>query len=192
MRRLTPHLTYSNTMATVAVFIALGGTSYAAGLGRNTVGPSQIRSKAVGTSELKSRAVTASKIRPGAITTSRLSRSVRESLRGVTGPAGPQGAAGPTGPSGTTYRAAVDSGAGRVAGNATSSGGGSGSYIVGFDRSMAGCVFTATLARVEGGGRVDPEAGRITVAEEGGRIRVRTYGPDGAISEQPFHVLAAC
>jgi len=57
---------------------------------------------------------------------------------------------------------------------------------------MAGCVFTATLARVEGGFRVDPDPGRITVAEEGGKIRVRTYNAEGAMVAEPFHVLAAC
>ena len=48
MRR---HLTYANVMATVAVFIALGGSSYAAvTLSRNSVGSTQIRKGAVGAS----------------------------------------------------------------------------------------------------------------------------------------------
>ena len=46
MRRLRTHLSYANVMATIAVFIALGGTSYAlTALPRNSVGPKQIRSE---------------------------------------------------------------------------------------------------------------------------------------------------
>ena len=46
-------LSYSNVMATIAVFIALGGTGVAAvSLSRNSVGSKQIRRGAVKTSEL--------------------------------------------------------------------------------------------------------------------------------------------
>src|SRR3954447_8208291 len=45
---MRPRLTYANIMATIAVFIALGGSSYAAlKLPRNSVGSTQIRSGAV-------------------------------------------------------------------------------------------------------------------------------------------------
>jgi hypothetical protein len=45
-------------MATVAVFVALGGTSYAAiKLPRNSVGGSQIRTAAVTSSEVKDRSL---------------------------------------------------------------------------------------------------------------------------------------
>lgn len=185
--RLRTHLSYANVMATVALFVALGGTSYAATkLARNSVGSAQIRSKAVGPSELKSRAVTSSK----------LSRSARRSLRGAQGPVGPAGAVGPpgqTGPTGVTYRAAVTSAGGRAAGNSSGASGlGTGDYRVGFDRSMAGCVFTATLVRVPGGGTVDPPPGRITAAEDAGKIAVRTFGTDGNPQDLPFHVIAVC
>lgn len=193
LTRLRTHMSYANVMATIAVFVALGGTSYAATkLARNSVGSSQIRTKAVGNSELKSRAVTSAKIRTESVTASKLSSSARAALRGVKGPIGPQG---PIGPSGIVYRAAVDSGGGAVAGN--TSGGpagreGPGLYRVSFDRSMAGCVFTATLVRVPGGGTVDPPAGRITAAEDAGKIVVRTFDVDASPRDSPFHVLAAC
>jgi hypothetical protein len=48
MHQLKGRLTYSNVMATVAVFVALGGTSYAAiKLPKNSVGSTQIKSSAV-------------------------------------------------------------------------------------------------------------------------------------------------
>ena len=46
MSRLRSHITYANVMATIALFIALGGTSYAVSqLPRNSVGAKQIRSE---------------------------------------------------------------------------------------------------------------------------------------------------
>src|SRR5262245_11832246 len=65
MRKLRSRLTYANVMATIAVFIALGGTGLAASqLGKNSVGPKQLRKEAVTTSKIKNRAVTGKKIRP--------------------------------------------------------------------------------------------------------------------------------
>ena len=49
-------------MATIAVFIALGGTSYALTLPRNSVGSAQLRSDSVGRSELRDGAVRSSTI----------------------------------------------------------------------------------------------------------------------------------
>ena len=194
--KLRARLSYANVVATLALFVALGGTSYAATqLARNSVGSSQIRSKAVGSSELRSRAVTSSKIRSRAVPARKLSSSARESLRGPQGAAGPAGPAGPAGVASFSYRAAVDSGGGVAGGNAaaTASGrSGTGDYRVAFDRSMAGCVFTATLVRVPGGVTVDPPAGRITAAEDNGRIAVRTFDVDGSPRDLPFHLLAAC
>ena len=57
--RLRARLSYANVTATLALFVALGGTGYAAvTLPRNSVG----------TKQLRSRAVTASKLKPGAVT----------------------------------------------------------------------------------------------------------------------------
>jgi hypothetical protein len=47
-RRLTDHLTYANVVATLALFVALGGASYAAvSLPANSVGSKQLRAGAV-------------------------------------------------------------------------------------------------------------------------------------------------
>lgn len=55
MSRLTrPSFNYANVMATVAVFIALGGASYAAvKIPANSVGTKQLKKRAVGTAQLK-------------------------------------------------------------------------------------------------------------------------------------------
>jgi hypothetical protein len=44
---LRRHLSYANVMATIAVFIALGGGAYAVGLKRNSVGTKQLKPNAV-------------------------------------------------------------------------------------------------------------------------------------------------
>jgi hypothetical protein len=54
MKRFRPRLTYANVVATIALFIALGGASYAAiKLPKNSVKAPQIAPNAVGSSELR-------------------------------------------------------------------------------------------------------------------------------------------
>lgn len=66
---MRPRLTYANVMATVAVFLALGGGALAASnLGKNTVGAKQLKKNAVTTAKIKNTAVTGAKIKPGTIT----------------------------------------------------------------------------------------------------------------------------
>jgi len=81
VRSLSRHLSYANVMATIAVFVALGGASYAAiKLPANSVGTRQLRS--------------------GAVTLKKINRSTRASLRGARGAVGPKGAPGAQGPKG--------------------------------------------------------------------------------------------
>ena len=80
MRR--PQLSYANVMSTIAVFLALGGTSYA--VARNSVG----------NRELKANAVTSVKVRDGSLTTSDLAPATRIGPRGPRGSQGPPGTAG--------------------------------------------------------------------------------------------------
>jgi len=63
-------LTYANVMATIAVFVALGGASYAAiKLPKNSVGTRQIKKNAITTAKIKNRAVTGAKLRMGTLGT---------------------------------------------------------------------------------------------------------------------------
>lgn len=185
IQRIRARLTYANVMATIAVFIALGGTSYAAlKLPRNSVGAEQIKSGAVRSAEIKDRS----------IRTSDLATSARASLRGQIGPQGPTGATGPQGPSGPTYWAVVDSGGGRVRGNSTQANHNSdtGVYQLHFARDVSVCGAAVTLAKVAGGAVVDPPAGRVTVSPDGDGILVRTFDVDGSVRDLPFNVVIAC
>ncbi len=84
-------LSYANVIATVALFLALGGSSYAAlNLPKASVGPKQ----------LQKNSVTSKKVKPGSLLKSDLKKSAVESLRGAQGPQGPQGLQGTQGAAG--------------------------------------------------------------------------------------------
>jgi hypothetical protein len=68
-------------VAVVALFVALGGTGYAAlRLSKNSVGSKQLKKNAVTTSKIKNGAVTAGKIKNGAVTAGKIN------TRGLTVP----------------------------------------------------------------------------------------------------------
>ena len=85
LARLRRHVTYSSVMSTVAVFIALGGISYAA---------IRLPPNSVGTKQLRAKAVTLKKINPKA---RKKLTSGKTGARGLQGPQGPQGLQGPAG-----------------------------------------------------------------------------------------------
>ena len=192
-RRTRAKLTYGNVVSSLALFVALGGTSYALTLPRNSVGSPQIRGGAVRAPEIQSGAVRSREVKNRSLGVTDLSMAARRALRGRTGNPGAAGPSGPPGPSGVTYRAAINSGGARVRGNAvTSSTRGVNEYVVGFDRPVDDCVSTATLATVEGGLTEIPPAGRITLSRESGRVLVKTYNAGGAATSLPFHLIVAC
>lgn len=83
MNYLRRHLTYANVVASLALFLALGGAAFAA---------TQLPRNSVGTGQLKPEAVTAGKI----------AKKTRNQLQGARGPAGQQGPTGKTGAKGAT------------------------------------------------------------------------------------------
>lgn len=96
----------AHVLSGLALFVALGGTSYAAvSLPKNSVGTTQLRKNAVASSDIRKNAVTSAKVRNGSLGVADLSRSAVNSLRtpgpaGAQGPAGPAGGPGPAGPQG--------------------------------------------------------------------------------------------
>jgi hypothetical protein len=80
MERLRQRLSFANVMSVAAVFIALGGSSYAA-LSKNSVGKKQLKKGAVTTKKIKDGAVNEAKIADGTIRASDLSKSLLSSLK---------------------------------------------------------------------------------------------------------------
>jgi hypothetical protein len=91
IRSIRSRMTFANVTSLIALFVALGGSSYAAlALPKGSVGPKQ----------LKRNAVTSPKVKPGSLLLSDFRRSQRAGLRGPQGAQGPQGPLGPQGPKG--------------------------------------------------------------------------------------------
>src|SRR4051794_31831243 len=84
LRTLRSRLTYSNVVATIAVFVALGGGAYAA---------TKLAAHSVGTKQLKNKAVTPPKLAKKTI-------KLLKGKKGARGPVGAQGAIGAQGPTG--------------------------------------------------------------------------------------------
>lgn len=177
LANLPRRLSYANVTATLALFVALGGTSYAAlKLPSNSVGSKQIRTAAVGSSEVRNRS----------LSTADLSVNARAALRGAKGDAGPAGAPA------VRYFAAISSAGQRVRGNATTAShtsGGSGSYTVGFGTNVSACAYTATVGTTDGS---TAPAGRATVRDDGGNVGVQIVDASGAPADLPFHLIVAC
>jgi hypothetical protein len=98
--KLHSHLTYANVVATVCLFIVLGGTSYAVATGsidsreikNNTVRSKDIRNDDVRSKDVRNQSLLAKDFAPGQLPVG---------PRGATGPqgaTGPRGATGPPGP----------------------------------------------------------------------------------------------
>ena len=75
MGRIRRVVTPANVIASMALFVALGGTGWAAQvIGNNSVGTPQLKSNAVSAPKLASNAVTTPKIASGAVTKSKIGK----------------------------------------------------------------------------------------------------------------------
>jgi hypothetical protein len=93
---LRPRLTFANVIACTALFVALGGTGYAAiSLPKGSVGARQLKQGSIGSSKIKDRSLRAVDLAPG------LLAAGASSLAGAPGPTGPTGPTGPAGANGT-------------------------------------------------------------------------------------------
>jgi hypothetical protein len=101
MKPVFGHGRYANVTATVALVVALSGTSYAAmTLPANSVGSRQIKSRAVTNSDIRGNAVTSSKVRNGSLRARDFGAGqLPAGPRGATGAQGQKGDKGDLGPS---------------------------------------------------------------------------------------------
>ena len=95
---LRKRLTFSNVIALLALFIALGGTSYAVtALPKNSVGTQQIKKDAVTGAKVKNGSLSSADFAAGTLLKGDTGAS------GATGPQGATGATGAAGPAGAQY-----------------------------------------------------------------------------------------
>ncbi len=122
---------HGTVAAYLALFVALGGTSFAAS--------TALPKSSVGNAQLKSNAVTGAKVKNGSLTASDFKKgSLPAGAKGATGATGPAGPAGPVGPTGT-------SGAGEIAVAAINQSGA-------IDSLSAGSLTTANIIHNVAGG----------------------------------------
>jgi hypothetical protein len=153
MRR---HLTYANAMATIGVFLALGGASYAAiTLPKNSVGSKQIKDGAINSADIKNHSIKAGDFKGGL-------------------PKGPEGPKGDRGPAAAKHWAQIGGGASPAVNN--SSGGVTVSRnatnlatTVTFPDDVSKCAVTLTLR-----GGLPGRTARILSSSAGSSISVFT------------------
>jgi hypothetical protein len=121
LRKVRPALSYANVMATIAVFLALGGGAYAVTqLERNQVRARHIAPNAVARSEIKARGVGRAEVAPHAIDSTRVRNGALLAQDFAPGqlPRGPEGPPGPPNPNAETLDGIDSTGFVRGAGEA--------------------------------------------------------------------------
>ncbi len=101
LSRLRNRLTFANAISLLALFVALGGSGYAATVAKDSVGARQIKANAVGPPEIKKGAVRSSEVANGSL----LAQDFRAGAL-PEGPRGPAGRDGVNGAANVVYRRA--------------------------------------------------------------------------------------
>lgn len=191
-------MTFANVTSLVALFVALGGSSYAA---------LNLPKGSVGARQLKTNSVTSPKVRPGSLHPSDFKASQRSSLRGPQGPEGPQGAQGNQGLPGqpgepaTKLFAYVNS-EGTIAFQSGVTGiaphtPGSGTYALTFNRSLASCAVLTTSGRgfpSSAANVTQDTAGTSPLVPQSNpnQVQVTTFNNNNAGADRGFFIAAFC
>jgi hypothetical protein len=196
------HLSFANVTSMVALFIALGGSAYAAAqLPANSVGKTQIRSSAVGKSEAATGSIGRSEVRSSAIGTSEIatngvgaseiktsgvgSKEIRDGKVDVADLSPAAQAV-----NGVTFRAAASDTGAATGGNAktitrTTD---PGVYSVDLGTDVSKCQVSATVA----GTGATVGFATVTPGASTNLLTVSTFDGTGAAANRPFNLLVAC
>jgi hypothetical protein len=167
----------ATTISVIALFVALGGTGYAAAtLPKNSVASVQVVDGSLKKRDLADKTIAA--------------------LKGTRGPAGANGATGPSGPAGLPATAlwAVIATNGTTSRNShvtSSEKAATGQYVVIFDRDVKACAFVGSL----GGVAAESVVGQISVTRRSinaNGVFVRTYDSAGSAADKSFHLAVFC
>ena len=177
-------------VALFALFLALGGTSFASSnalLSRNSVGTAQVVN--------------------GSLQTIDLSKNARTALKGNTGPRGPAGAQGATGAMGATGAQGVQGVPGQSAtklfvaldadGTLTKNSGatlatkaGTGVYRISFNTDITNCVYLGTAGQDAGG--VSGDYNLFASRTNTSTVNVAIFDGSNALVDQPFYLAVFC
>ena len=181
LSKLRARLSYANVVATIALFVALGGSSYAAikVTGKNVKDSSltgkDIKNSTVTSSDVKNRSLLAADFKAGQL------------------PAGPQGIQGPAGAPATKLWARV-TGAGALVAGSGATGverTAAGRYNVTFSQVVSGCAWVASsdFRGLGDGWGVHVDHGTPPGANQ---VRVLTSLTTASTVDQPFSVAVFC
>jgi hypothetical protein len=180
------HLSFANVMSVIAVFIAIGGGAYAAGIAKDSVKSKQIKAGAVKSAELADDAVTSPKVKDG-------------SLRGSDFADG-ELPAGPPGADAANVYAYVGSAGNLIYGKGAVSaartlGFPTGDYTINFDRDLTNCVGVANV----GTGNPAGDSGTTTGSNRANvfaitdtSVEVSVFDKNGTLSSSSFSVAMLC
>jgi hypothetical protein len=199
-------LSFANVTSVLALFIALGGTSYAAvNLTSNSVNKAHLRTNSVGKSEIRARAVGRSEVGANTIGASELrtagvgSNDVRDESLALADLA-PAARTALADLNGVTFRASGGGASGTLIGGNTRSLSRSavGVYSVDTGRDVSTCQYSAAVTGVKNGATVEPPpaTARSATAEPSPTadtaVVVKTYDTAGAAIDSTFGLLIAC
>lgn len=149
------HATFANVVSMVALFVALGGTGYAATqLAKDSVGAKQIKKNAVRAAEIKRNAVRSADVKDGALLAADFAAGQLPSgPPGAPGAKGEKGDKGDPGAPATTLWAVLnqDGTLRRGSGVVSVSGAPSSFTSVKFNRNIDTCAILGTLGRTGAG-----------------------------------------
>lgn len=196
LTRFRKRLSFANVTSALALFIALGGTSYAAiTLPANSVGRTQIRSSGVGQSEIAANAVGRSEIRTGGVAQKELrnnSVGPGELRDGRISPADLSDDAknAVAELKGVTFRVAATEAGATTGGNAKSVSRTTdpGVYSVDLGQDVSACQVSATIA----GAGATPGLVTVTPGASTNLLTVSTFDNAAAAANRPFQLLVAC
>jgi hypothetical protein len=187
MRSLRPN--HSTIAAYAALFIALGGTSYAA----VTVSGKNVKDNSLTTKDIKNKSLLKKDFKSGQLPA------------GARGPAGPAGAKGDTGAPGTPGQSAtklwalVKSDGTLVRGShvlqSFKYGGGNGSYELAFDQDVSNCTYVANKALETAGRGNSAPAGEIGVrplSTSAQGVSITTRDSAGALADSAYTIAVYC
>jgi hypothetical protein len=203
--RARARLSFANATSMLALFIALGGTSYAAatlplnsvGKGQikpNAVGKSEAATNSVGTSELRDSGVAAADIKSGAVGPSEVRPNAIDSDeladKGIkSADIADEAKAELTAANGVTFRAgAKGDGTGAVGNAKAIATTGPGVYTVDLGKDVSACQAVAGVA----GAAAPADYATVIPGATTNVLVVSTFAAAGAPNNAPFNLLVAC
>jgi hypothetical protein len=186
LRRLSRRPSPATLISIVALFVALGGTGYAAvTLPRDSVGSFQLKPGAVHRPDQGKNSIDSSKVVNGSLLGADF--KVGQLPAGPTGPSGPAGA-----PATALWAVVAAAGAMSRSSHVTSSEKvATGQYVVIFDRDVKACAFIGSL----GGIAAESVIGQLSATRRSinpNGVFVRTYDSAGTATDRSFDLAVFC